>query len=349
MCRFFYFCQIPFLTMKQLIFLLFVASGFFSACSHTSEPQRFNLAGEIQGTYYSITYYDAQGRNLQVAVDSVLDAVDQSVSLWVDQSILSRVNSGDTTVELDQIFLVNYYLSKEVSALTNGYFDFTIGPLAQAWGFHRKQHVDMSSKQVDSLRQLVDYQNVTLHNNKLHFEKPGMRIDFNAIAQGYTTDLIADLFDSLQIKNFIIDVGGEILARNKKPDGSHWRVGIEHPTSNANEDRTIQVIVNLENLGLATSGSYRKYFEKDGKRFSHAISPKTGYPVDHNLLSVTVLAKSAGLADALATAFLVMGLDESKETLKRIPDVEAFFIYWTPEHTYETYSTEGMQKIIVVE
>lgn len=334
--------------MKKIIFFIFVLSCIVSACNRP-QLQRISLAGETQGTYYSITYYDAQGRNLQAEVDSVLNAVDQSVSLWVDQSLLSRTNEGDTTVELDPIFLSNFYLSKEVGMLTNGYFDFTIGPLAQAWGFHRKQKREMLPEQVDSLKKLVDYRKVSIQNNKVHFENPGMRIDFNAIAQGYTTDLIAALFDNLNIQHFIIDVGGEITARNKKPDGTLWRVGIEHPSENADDDRTIQVVVNLENLGLATSGSYRKYFEKDGKRFPHAISPKTGYPVDHNLLSVTVLAKSTALADALATAFLVMGLEESKLVLKEIPDVEAFFIYWTPEQTYATYSTEGMKKIIVNE
>lgn len=332
--------------MKKINFFLLFAIGLVTACNRP-QLQHISLAGDTQGTYYSITYYDAKGRNLQVEVDSVLNAVDQSVSLWVDQSLLSRTNEGDTAVELDPIFLANFYLSKEVGVLTDGYFDFTIGPLAQAWGFHRKQQKDLLPAQVDSLKKLVDFRKVSINNNKVHFENAGMRIDFNAVAQGYTTDLIAALFDSLNIEHFIIDVGGEIIARNKKPDGTLWRVGIEHPAENADDDRTIQVVVNLENLGLATSGSYRKYFEKDGKRFPHAISPKTGYPVDHNLLSVTVLAKSAAMADALATAFLVMGLEESKLYLKKIPEVEAFFIYWTPEHTYATYSTKGMKKIIV--
>ncbi|MCC7317932.1 MAG: FAD:protein FMN transferase, partial [Bacteroidales bacterium] len=145
--------------MKKIIFFIFALSCIVSACNRP-QLQRISLAGETQGTYYSITYYDAQGRNLQAEVDSVLNAVDQSVSLWVDQSLLSRTNEGDTTVELDSIFLNNFYLSKEVGILTNGYFDFTIGPLAQAWGFHRKQKREMLPEQVDSLKKLVDYRKV---------------------------------------------------------------------------------------------------------------------------------------------------------------------------------------------
>ena len=332
--------------MKSSLFLIILAL-FVSACSPTKNLQRFNLAGEAQGTYYAITYYDERGRDLQQEVDSLLKAVDQSVSLWVDQSIITKVNAGDSSVVLDSIFLANFLLSKEVSVLTNGYFDFTIGPLAQAWGFHRKNKLDLRKDQVDSLRQLVNYRKVRLEGNRVVFEQPGMRFDFNAVAQGYTVDLIGDMFDKLNIEHYLIDVGGEIFARNQKPDGTKWRVGIEQPSKDANDERVIQVILELENKGLATSGSYRKYFEQEGKRFSHAISPKTGYPVDHNLLSVTVLAQNAAYADALATAFLVMGLDESKLLLESIPDVEAFFIFWSPEHTYDTYSTKGMSEIIV--
>lgn len=330
--------------LPPVLFLLM-----FVSCKPVKDLQRFNLAGEAQGTYYAITYFDGQQRNFQSNIDSLLKAVDESVSLWIDNSIISRVNAGDSTVVLDSIFKANFIISKEVSVLTNGYFDFTICPLAQAWGFHRKNRIEMTSLQVDSLRKLVDFRKVHLAGGNIKFDQIGMRFDFNAVAQGYTVDLIADFLDSKGVKHFLIDIGGEIVARNKKPDGSAWRVGIEKPSEKSTDDRSIQEVLTLENEGLATSGSYRKYFEKDGKRYSHAISPKTGYPVDHNLLSVTVKAKSAALADALATAFLVMGLEESKQLLEQLPDVDAFFIYWSENHTYETFATEGMKKLMVAE
>jgi FAD:protein FMN transferase len=324
------------------LLLVFLISG----CSSLNSPKKMSMAGEAQGTYYAITYYDKQERNLQPMVDSLLQSFDQSVSLWVDQSILSRVNRGDTNVQLDTTFLYNFILSKELSALTDGYFDFTIGPLAQAWGFHRKNRMELNQKQIDSLRNLVDYKKVRLEGGKIVKDDPRMSFDFNAIAQGYSVDLIANMFDELGIQSFIVDVGGEIFARNLKPDGKNWIVAIESPTESKTDERTYEVILPLENLALATSGSYRKYFEKDGKRFSHAIDPKTGYPVDHNLLSVTTLASNAALADALSTAMMVMGLEKSIELLETLPGVEAYFIFWSEDNTYETYATDGMKKLI---
>lgn len=332
--------------MKNYIAPLLFSAYLLAGCNSQQSPEKFSIAGEAQGTYYAISYYDANKRNLQPKVDSLLKAFDQSVSLWVDQSTLSKVNRGDTNVVLDNIFLYNFILSKEISALTDGYFDFTIGPLAQAWGFHRKNRLELSKKQVDSLKNLVDYKKVRIEAGKIIKDDPRMSFDFNAVAQGHSVDLIAQMFDSLKIESFIIDIGGEIVARNKKPDGKNWIVAIETPSESKTDERTYEVVLPLENLALATSGSYRKYFEKDGKRFSHAIDPNTGYPVDHNLLSVTTLANNAALADALSTAFMVMGLEKSLKLIETLPDVEVYFILWSEDNTYETYATAGMKKLI---
>ncbi|PKP54017.1 MAG: thiamine biosynthesis protein ApbE [Bacteroidetes bacterium HGW-Bacteroidetes-1] len=330
--------------MKSWIFL--IITTVLAACGN-KPLEKISIAGEAQGTYYAITYYDKLGRDLQEPIDSLLKAVDKSVSLWDDNSIITRVNRGDTSVKLDKIFIYNFILSKEMGILSNGYFDFTIGPLAGAWGFHRKNKLTLSSYQVDSLKQLVDFRKVRIENGQIIKDDPRMSFDFNAVAQGYTVDLIASMLDSLDIKHFVVDVGGEIIARNKKPGGSSWRVGIESPSANKDDDRTIQVVVSLENKGLATSGSYRKYFEQGGKRYSHAIDPKTGYSVDHHLMSVTVLADNAAYADALATTFMVMGMEKSLKLMETLTDVDAYFIYWTKENIYETYASEGMKKLIV--
>jgi FAD:protein FMN transferase len=332
--------------MKNFIAFFLLSATLFAGCNRQQSPKKFSIAGEAQGTYYAISYYDAQERNLQPKVDSLLKAFDLSVSLWVDQSVLSKVNRGDSNVILDDIFIYNFILSKEISALSDGYFDFTIGPLAQAWGFHRKNRSELSEKQVDSLKNLVNYKKVKIEGGKIIKEDPRMSFDFNAIAQGHSVDLIAQMFDALKIESFIIDIGGEIVARHRKPDGKNWVVAIETPSETKTDERTYEVVLPLENLALATSGSYRKYFEKDGKRFSHAINPKTGYPVDHNLLSVTTLANNAALADALSTAFMVMGLEKSLKLLENIPEVEAYFILWSEDNTYRTYATEGMKKLI---
>lgn len=328
---------LPFILLTVLILIL-------SGCNN--QYKKVSLAGEAQGTYYAITYFDKQGRNFQPQIDSLLRAFDLSVSLWVDESIISRINRDDTTVVPDDVFIFNFNLSKEISQQSEGYFDFTIGPLVSAWGFHRRNKLEMNPSQIDSLLELVDYNKVSLVEGRIIKTDPRMSFDFNAIAQGHSVDLIAEMLDGFGLKHFLVDVGGEIIARNKKPDGSSWQVGIESPASSRDDGREVNVIVSLENKGLATSGNYRKYFEKDGLRYSHTISPKTGRPVDHNLLSVTVLADNAAVADAWATAFMVMGIDKSIEMIEKIKELEAYFIYWTPEGEYGAYATSGMQKLI---
>ncbi|MBW7847650.1 MAG: FAD:protein FMN transferase [Bacteroidales bacterium] len=336
--------------MKRFLYLSLTLGLFcVTSCNPADKLERFNLAGEAQGTYFAITYYDAAKRDFRLQVDSILKAVDESVSLWVEKSLISRINNGDSGVIVDRIFRDNFNKSLQVSLLTDGYFDFTIGPLAQAWGFHRKNKLELNDRQIDSLRNLVDFRKVHLRGDTVSMDMPNMRFDFNAIAQGYTTDLIAAFFDRQGIKSYLIDVGGEIFARNTKPKGERWRVGIEKPSENADDKRVIQEIIELENKALATSGSYRKYFEMNGKRYSHAINPKTGRPVDHNLLSVTVMADDAMTADAFATAFLVMGLEKAENVIKTVPGLEAYFIYWTPDHRYGTFATEGLKKCIAAE
>lgn len=334
--------------MKALFSTMFVALIILSlaSCDTKSDAKKISFTGEAQGTYYAITYFDDENRDFAPNIDSLLKAFDQSVSLWVDESIISRVNRDDTTVVLDDIFKYNFYLSKEISALSDGYFDFTVSPLVEAWGFSFKQKQKLNPFRIDSLRQLVDFRKVQIVNGNVVKEDPRMRFDFNAIAQGYSVDLIAQFLSKRGIKNYVVDVGGEIYALGNKPDDEPWRVGVEHPAPDKDAERTIQLVVRLDGKGLATSGSYRKYYEEDGKRYSHFIDPKTGYPVQHNLLSVTVLAKNAAEADALATAFMVMGKEKSLSLLTSLHDVDAFFIFWGDAGEYETYATPGFAALI---
>lgn len=317
-----------------------------SACHVENAAVKISFAGEAQGTYYAITYYDQENRNFQGQIDSLLKAFDLSVSLWVEESIISKVNKGDSSVVLDDIFKYNFYLSKEISALSTGAFDFTVSPLVEAWGFSFREKQKLSPDQIDSLRQLVDYKRVQIVNGKVVKEDPRMRFDFNAIAQGYSVDLIALFLKKQGVINFVVDVGGEIFAMGTKPDGDPWRVGVEHPATEKNDERTIQLVVNLNEKGLATSGSYRKYYEENGKRYSHFIDPKTGYPVQHHLLSVTVLAMNTAQADALATAFMVMGEENAVKLLDSLENVDALFISWDDSGRYKTYATQGFESVI---
>ncbi len=198
---------------------------------------------------------------------------------------------------------------------------------------------------IDSLLPLINYKAVSLSNRKIIKENPGIQFDFNAIAQGYSVDLVAGFLKTKGIENYIVDIGGEVVARGKKSDGSLWRVGIEKPTKTKNSERTLKAIVTLENKSLATSGSYRKYYEEEGVRYSHTLNPETGYPVTHSLLSVSVLAKNATIADAYATSFMVMGFEKAKLFLEENKEFEAYFIY-SEKDTLKTYCTKGMQKIL---
>ncbi len=328
----------------RICFLIFIGS-LIAACQRNPKMEKVVLQGETQGTYYAITYFDDQGRDFSKKIDSVLQVVDYSMSLWVDSSLINRINRGDTSALPDEHFIYNFLLAKEVSAATDGYFDFTIGPLVSAWGFHRKNRLEMTPDMVDSLKSLVDFRRVRIEKKRIVKDDPRISIDFNAIAQGYTVDLIAELLDGLGVEHFIVDIGGEIMARNRKPDGNPWRVGIETPSETKDDERKVENVIKLENKGLSTSGSYRKYFEQDGKRFSHSIDPKTGYPVQHSLMSVTVLAENAAIADAYSTAFMVMGLEKSLEIISYLGGIEAFFIYYE-DGQYKTKATPGMASLI---
>jgi thiamine biosynthesis lipoprotein len=174
-------------------------------------------------------------------------------------------------------------------------------------------------------------------------------IDFNAIAQGYSVDLVGTFLEARGIENYLVDIGGEVKARGVKPDGSFWKIGIEKPARQKNDERELKEIIVLKNKSVATSGSYRKFYEKDGVRYSHTIDPKTGYPVQHSLLSVSVVADNTALADAYATSFMVMGLERSKQFLRLHPELDAFFIYADDQGNYRTYATEGFKKYVTEE
>ena len=306
------------------------------------QPEKVVLQGLAQGSYYAVTYYDEQNRNFQREIDSIFHAVDMSVNLWVDSSIISKVNRNEE-VTLDSIFIDNFNIAQEAARLSDGYFDPTISPIVAAWGFSYKSGDSLTPQLIDSLRQLVDYRNIRIENGKVVKENPAMTLDFNAIAQGYTSDLIARFLESRGVKNFLVDTGGEIMARGEKPDGKPWIVGIEKPAENMDSERIVQTRIALRDKGLVTSGSTRKYVERNGKRYSHCINPKTGYPVEHQLLSVTVMAENSVWADALASICMVMGMEQSLPLIQGMEGVEAYYIFVNAQNELETFATEGFK------
>jgi thiamine biosynthesis lipoprotein len=335
--------------MKRSYWCFLILAGLIltllSGCADKKELKIFKMTGAAQGTYYAITYCSDNNENLQPAVDSLLKQFDKSVSSYLPTSVISRLNNNDTSVTADPIYETIFRKSMEVSANTDGAFDVTIGPLVEAWGFGFKRKEKVDKAMVDSLLPLVGYRKVQLSKGKLIKADPRIQIDFDAIAQGYSSDWLARFFEKKGIRNYLIDVGGEVLAHGSKPDGQFWSVAIEMPSKNSDDERKIQAILTMKNRAISTSGSYRKYYEENGVRYSHTIDPSNGYPVRHNLLSVSVVANDCITADAYATAFMVMGLEKSKEFLVKNSEMEAYFISDNQHGGFSIFYTPGYDQL----
>lgn len=322
----------------------------FAACNRMPQPVR--LQGEAQGTYYSVTYYDSLQRNLQSDIDSLLADFDLTASLWVDSSLLRRVNDrGDSLV--NSLFATLVEKSVEMNKLTDGAFDCTVGRLVKAWGFGFSKREEINETTIDSLLRYVGPQPSIVYDTlgRPIVRKPfsATTFDFNAIAQGYASDLIGQYLEKQGIANYIVDIGGEVCAKGCKPDGSAWRVGIERPAENRYSSPEIETTITLHDQAVVTSGSYRKYYENNGIRYSHTIDPTTGRPVEHTLLSVSVVDTAAWRADALATAFMVMGLDRALQFIGQHPDdsgTQAVFFIYSDSDGYRTYATPAFEEMI---
>ena len=330
--------------MKRLLLGVCCVLALLSSC--VNQPQKIVLQGLAQGSYYAITYFDELNRNFQHEIDSIFHAVDMSVNLWVDSSVISKVNRNEE-VTLDSIFIDNFRIAQKAARLSDGYFDPTISPIVAAWGFSYKSGDSITPQLIDSLKQLVNYQKIRIENGKVVKENPNMKLDFNAIAQGYTSDLIAAFLESRGIKNYLVDTGGEIMARGSKPNGQPWIVGIEKPAKNWDSEQVVQTRITLRDKGLVTSGSTRKYVERNGRRYSHCIDPKTGYPVEHNVLSATVMAENSVWADAMASICMVMGIEKSLPLIESMDGIEVYYIFVNDQNELETFATEGFQKLII--
>lgn len=331
---------------RKIAFFIVFGVLILTSCKQQKEPVLVKFTGETQGTYYAITYFAVDGLNYQPSIDSLLHRFDSTASSYKPNSIISRFNNNDTSVRADAMFAAIFQKAMEVSGKTGGAFDITVGPLVNAWGFGFSNRMKMDQHKVDSLLPLVGYHKVKLDNGKLIKTDPRIKIDYDALAQGYSVDVIAAFLDSKGIRSYLIDIGGEVLARHTKPGGEKWSVAIEMPTKNADDERAIQAVVSLEDMAISTSGSYRKYYEENGIRLSHTIDPVAGYPVKHSTLSVSVLAKDCMTADAYATAFMVMGVEKGKAFLVKHPDLEVYFIYTAADGSLKTFYTKGFEALL---
>lgn len=324
-------------------------------CKGVGTEEPIKIEGRAQGSYYSITYYDDQHRDLKEQIDSLLNDFDQTASLWVDGSLIRRVNENSDSI-VNETFATLVQLSAEMNGLTEGCFDCTVGKLVNAWGFGFSKKQELSDSLIEALLQYVGQQPTIIHDSIgrriIRKPFPETTIDFNAIAQGYATDMVSRYLESQGIDSYIVDIGGEVYAKGEKNDGTAWRVGIERPAENKYSQRQIETAIELKDMAVVTSGNYRKYYEKEGVRYSHTIDPTNGRPVEHTLLSVTVVDTAAWRADALATAFMVMGLDRAKEFINghcHDSGVQAVLFIYNDEEGYKSFATEGFERLKVRE
>jgi thiamine biosynthesis lipoprotein len=289
----------------------------------------YHLAGLAQGTTWHITYYAPDSTVTRGQIDSILNSIDSSLSIYKPYSLISRFNQGSSAVMMDRYMKEVVNKSIETYQQTEGIFDITVQPLVQAWGFGTKKPGALpDSAMIRSLKQCVDSRYLQIDNNKLGKAKPCTRIDVNGIAQGYSVDVLADFLESRNIINYIVEVGGEIRIRgHRQPSNEKMKIGIEAPGEDEFQLTLLQKIISLDKGAITTSGSYRKFYESEGKKISHIIDPRTGYPSQNELISVTVYAPDAITADAYDNALMVMGLQKAIAFVEKREEMAAYFIY----------------------
>lgn len=306
---------------------------------HTAPFQKDE--GMVFGTLWHATYQCDS--SLQHSIMEALNEVDGSLSMFNPNSTLSHINKGESE-ETDELLRIVFTQAQQISKATDGCFDVTVAPLVNAWGFGFKNGELPNQQQVDSLLQFVGWEGVELDGNRMVKRDERMVLDFSAIAKGFGVDQVASLFLSKGIENFMIEIGGEIVVHGTNPSGKNWNIGVNKPIEdNENQKNEIQTTLQLTNCAMATSGNYRNfYISEDGRKLAHTIDPKTGYPVQHSILSSTIIAPTCSMADAFATAFMVMGLDKAKQVLEQHPELKAYFIYSDEDGNYATWQSSNL-------
>ena len=291
--------------MRRIAFLLFTVA-LLAGCS---KPMPFQQNSNfVFGTIYHITYQ--YGEDLQKEIESELMKVDGEFSMFNRNSTVSLINAGDSTVAHSEMFNEVMLLAQTVNAETDGAFDITVAPLVNAWGFGFKHEKLPTDEQVDSLLKIRN------------------QMDFSAIAKGYGCDVVARLLKSKGIENFMVEIGGEVVVSGHNDKAQPWHIGVNKPVDDtAHVDTELQTVLSITDHAMATSGNYRNFYYQGGKKYAHTIDPRSGYPVQHSLLSATVIADDCATADAYATSFMVLGVDGAKEVLARHHELMAYLIY----------------------
>ena len=325
------------------IFLLFAACN-----SGPKTPEKQILRGDALGTTYCISYISKIPLLTSAAMDSLLQVVNQSMSTYWPDSDISNINRGDTSVTVEPMFREVFQYSEQIFKATEGYFDPTVGPLVNAWGFGPEKTLEMTPSRVDSLMAYVGFSKVSLlPSGKINKSDPAIYFDFNAIAKGYTLDRIALVLDRLGMTDYLIELGGELVAKGRNTiSEKQWLVGIDHPK---NEDRNNPIVlVQLEDRALASSGNYRKFRvdPETGEKFVHTINPLTGYSENSATLAASVLAPNCASADGYATAFMAMGYEKAIALAASLEGIDVYLVYVNAEGALDQYMSEGFKQVV---
>lgn len=323
------------LKLKVLIWCVTLSS--LVACTPSNQSTEKSkdswtqFSGNTQGTTYTLTFENASKKVTQEAIDSILHVFDGALSSYVDSSIISRINNAQDSIRIKDgsgYFTRCYVMSQKYYSTSNGAFDPSVYPLVKAWGFFGDALNEQSDADVAAILNYVGFEDGVLHKllslgpQEFIFYKynNNFQLDFNAVAQGYSVDILAAYLDECGVKNYYVEIGGEIAVKGTNKEGNKWRIGVDSPHQKEGT-RVIENVVHVTNRGIATSGNYRKFYEKDGVRYAHTIDPKTGKPVQHSLLSATVIANTCAEADAYATAFMVMGTEKAVKFVEEHPEL----------------------------
>lgn len=328
---------------KRVLVFIFCSVLLFGGCGQKSYK---SMEGSIYGTYYRILYLNDQ--DLSNEIRQEMERVNTSLSMFNKNSVVSRLNRNEID-EVDSLFERLFVTARQINRNTSGAFDITVAPLVNAWGFGYKHDSLPSAEKIDSLMNLVGMEKLSIVDGKLVKKLPGIEIDASSIAKGLGVDLVTEYFDAKGIGNYMADIGGEIRVKGQSNKNRSWRIGIDKPEDDpAATERNLQMVVGLTEGALATSGNYRNFYVRDGKKYGHTINPATGYPVQRDILSSSVYAPTCMEADAYATAFMVLGLEESRKIVERTKGLEVCFIY-EDQGVLKTWMTDRFKKIVLSE
>ena len=329
----------------QLPFLILLIVGTVMIIYNQKNTPYQHDKGMIFGTVYHVTYQNSDNLNDQIVAE--LNKVDSSLSMFNKQSVITKVNDNQD-IEVDVMFGDVFTLARTVSADTDGAFDITVAPLVNAWGFGFKSGNMPSRHTIDSLRTFVGYKRVEMHDSRIVKADPRVMLDCSAIAKGYGCDVVAELLRRKGIDNFMVEIGGEVVTSGISEKRVPWKVGVTKPSDDSlSVNNELQTVLNITDKAMATSGNYRNFYYKNGKKYAHTIDPATGYPVQHSLLSATVISDRCAKADAYATAFMVMGLEKAKKVLDRHRDLMAYLIYSDHKGEYKVWFSPSLRDKII--